>query len=233
MAGMDWWHTIELEPGLVTPGSWDLRPTAARMPWPPSLAGLRCLDVGTMDGYWAFEMERRGAAEVVATDLAGRETFRLAADRLGSRVTYFDCDVYDLPSAGLEPFDLIVLGYVLQMVPDPLRALESVRRVCRGKVIVLDTVSLPLSLLPSPLARLNARRGHLEWFVFNRAGLLQALRMSGFSVEAVSPILRDHPGPAVLVSSLPPSVRLRHAAGVLGRSLAVRARPRVGLPGGT
>src|SRR5580698_3473883 len=36
---------------------------------PDSLAGMRCLDVGTMDGFWALTMEKRGAAEVVALDL--------------------------------------------------------------------------------------------------------------------------------------------------------------------
>ena len=54
------------------------------------------------------------------------------------------------------------MGYVLQMLRDPLRGLEAVRGVCRGSLILLDTVSLPLSLLPAPLARLNARRGALE-----------------------------------------------------------------------
>src|SRR6186997_331743 len=52
VAELDWWHTIEVAPGLLTPGGWDLRTTAMRLPWPRSLAGKRCLDVGTMDGFW-------------------------------------------------------------------------------------------------------------------------------------------------------------------------------------
>jgi tRNA (mo5U34)-methyltransferase len=48
---LDWWHTIEVAPGVVTPGWWDLRPTAERLPWPGPLDGLRCLDVGTLDGF--------------------------------------------------------------------------------------------------------------------------------------------------------------------------------------
>jgi tRNA (mo5U34)-methyltransferase len=178
VAELDWWHTIEVAPGVVTPGGWDLRPTAERLPWPPSLAGLRCLDVGTMDGFWAFELERRGAAEVVAVDVldparldrfvpdrlrgpggrrASEHNFALAAELLGSRVELRDVSVYDLRPADVGQFDLIVMGYVLQMLRDPLRSLEALRGVCRGRLIVLETVSLPLELLPAPLARLDAR----------------------------------------------------------------------------
>src|SRR3954454_5758740 len=69
IAEQTWYHTIELEPGVVTPGYFDTRQAARVVPMAASLAGLRCLDVGTYDGFWAFEMERRGAAEVVAIDV--------------------------------------------------------------------------------------------------------------------------------------------------------------------
>jgi len=86
------------------------------MPWPASLAGLRCLDVGTMDGFWAFELERRGAGEVVAIDPAdeagphGPRNFRLAADLIGSRARYRDLSAYDLDPRDVGAFDLIVMG---------------------------------------------------------------------------------------------------------------------------
>jgi len=213
---------------------------SAQMPWPLSLTGQRCLDVGTMDGFWAFEMERRGAAEVVATDITeasgqdlpvrkrGRragiargETFRIAAEVLGSKAVFRSRNVYDLDPAEDGEFDLVFMGYVLQMLRDPLRGLEAIRGICRGRVIVLDTVSLPLSLLPAPLARLNARRGALEWFVFNARGLEQAMTMAGFEIEARTGILRDHQGPA---ERLPPLMALSHRVGILGRSVAIRGR---------
>jgi tRNA (mo5U34)-methyltransferase len=247
IAGLRWWHAIEVAPGVVTPGHWDLRPAAERMPWPGPLTGLRCLDVGTMDGFWAFEMERRGAAEVVAVDLVdpGRQdgpvrarprppvpadhhrgrTFRVAADLLGSRATYRDLSVYDLDPADVGRFDLVVVGYVLQMLRDPLRGLDALRRVCRGHLMVLDTVSRPLSLLPVPLARLDARRDGFEWFVFNRRGLHRALTLAGFAVEAMTPTIRDRY--ARLPDARPPSLgtRARHAVGLRGLSVAARARP--------
>ncbi len=60
-AEIDWYHTQELAPGLVTPGMFDLRPYVERYGLPASMEGMRVLDVGTFEGFWAFEMERRGA----------------------------------------------------------------------------------------------------------------------------------------------------------------------------
>src|ERR687885_775685 len=64
-----WYHTLELGDGVVTKGMFDHRPVLDRYPLPADLSGMRCLDVATMDGFWAFEMEKRGAASVTAIDL--------------------------------------------------------------------------------------------------------------------------------------------------------------------
>lgn len=81
IAGRPWYHTIELAPDVVTPGWFDCRPVATRV-LPASCEGLRCLDVGTFDGVWAFEMERRGAlGRAALATRRGREL--LFAGRLG------------------------------------------------------------------------------------------------------------------------------------------------------
>src|SRR5215471_16680277 len=69
VARYPWYHTLDLGDGVVTSGMFDHRGHEDRHGLPGDLTGLRCLDVGTMDGFWAFTMERRGAAEVVAVDL--------------------------------------------------------------------------------------------------------------------------------------------------------------------
>ncbi len=69
VAQLQWYHTLELAPGVVTPGWLDHRPILERIPLPRRLDGMRCLDVATFNGFWAFEMERRGASEVVAVDV--------------------------------------------------------------------------------------------------------------------------------------------------------------------
>src|SRR3546814_2012548 len=63
-----WYHTMDIAPGVTTKGWFDLRPIVDQMPW-PNVRGKRCLDIGTFDGYLAFELERRGASEVVAVDV--------------------------------------------------------------------------------------------------------------------------------------------------------------------
>jgi hypothetical protein len=67
--GASWYHTMRLPGGVVTRGNFDTIAELERVPLPVSLAGKRCLDVGTADGFWAFEMERRGAKDVLAVDL--------------------------------------------------------------------------------------------------------------------------------------------------------------------
>jgi tRNA (mo5U34)-methyltransferase len=181
-----------------------------------------------MDGFWAFELERRGASEVVALDLpgsAGRPRFDAAARALGSRAAYETGSVFDLEPSRHGLFDVVIIGYVLQMVDDPLGALKAARSVCRGAVVIVETVSAPLSLLPTPLARLDARRDGRERFVFNRAGLRTALSIAGFAVESISGVLRDHPGPQVARVGVDRRARLLHAARLRGRSVIVVARP--------
>jgi tRNA (mo5U34)-methyltransferase len=173
----EWYHSIELPDGSVTPGWFDLRPTTKVVPLPASLEGKRCLDVGTWDGFWAFEMERRGAEEVVAIDiddperwdwpprerlsaaqgglavLAARKPpgagFAIAAEALGSRVERVDRSVYNLDPHADGRFDLAFVGSLLLHLRDPVGALDRVREVLtpRGQLVVADAVWAVTSLL--------------------------------------------------------------------------------------
>ncbi|HEY1737132.1 MAG TPA: hypothetical protein VGI86_00390, partial [Acidimicrobiia bacterium] len=55
-----WYHTIEFPDGLVTQGRYDHRELLTHYGFPSDLNGERVLDVGSGDGFWAFELERRG-----------------------------------------------------------------------------------------------------------------------------------------------------------------------------
>jgi tRNA (mo5U34)-methyltransferase len=65
-----WYHAMELAPGIVTPGEFDMRPFTAEYRFPASLAGMSVIDVGASNGFFSFHLERLGAARVVAVELA-------------------------------------------------------------------------------------------------------------------------------------------------------------------
>jgi tRNA (mo5U34)-methyltransferase len=66
----EWYHSIELAPGKVTPGRAALSvwQDALRSLHLPPLAGRSVLDIGAYDGFFSFAAEQRGAARVVALD---------------------------------------------------------------------------------------------------------------------------------------------------------------------
>jgi len=172
---------------------------------PASLAGKRVLDVGTFDGFWAFEMEQRGAAEVLAIDLldplawdwpAGSsdevvriigerkragEGFELAAEARGSSVRRQELSIYDLSPEIVGSFDFVYLGSLLLHLRDPVAGLASVRSVCKGQLLLLDAVDPLLTLMhpKRPIADLDGRR-RPWWWKPNRAGLLRMLEAAGF-----------------------------------------------------
>jgi tRNA (mo5U34)-methyltransferase len=69
-----WYHTVELGRGLVTPGSFDYRSHLAAYGFPEDLRGHRALDVGSATGFFAFELERRGA-EVTSVEIPALEAW--------------------------------------------------------------------------------------------------------------------------------------------------------------
>src|ERR1041384_7791790 len=77
-----WYQKIELRPGIITPGINHSSFVLGHLRLPADCSGLRARDLGARDGYFSFELERRGA-EVMAVDYTPPEAtgFRVAARR--------------------------------------------------------------------------------------------------------------------------------------------------------
>jgi tRNA (mo5U34)-methyltransferase len=201
---LPWYHTLDLPGGVVTRGYYDLRGLPDRLPIPASLAGKRCLDIATANGFWAFELARRGADEVVAVDVdparldwpgsvpgsidrrfETRRSFELAREALGLRVRREELSVYELAPDRIGEFDLVFIGSVLLHLRDPVGAVAAARGVLRGDLISLEVVSRTLTLLSPrrPLASLS-RRDEPRWWTPNRAGHLRMATAAGLEVVA-------------------------------------------------
>lgn len=253
VAEIDWYHTLELAPGVLTPGWLDTRRIAHEVPLPASLGGRRCLDVATFNGFWAFEMERRGAAEVIGIDVldparwdwpagsepetvtklaerqAGGRGFEIASRALGSGVTRLERSVYDLHPDDVGVFDVVYLGSLLVHLRDPVRALEAVRSVCAGTLVVVDGVDPLLSLVfrGLPVATLDGI-GRPWWWYGNPANLAQMVRAAGFEVAEAPRRLHIPPGPGQPTVPLRPGL-LRTSAGRMAFMVSWKGDPHASL----
>lgn len=157
-----WYHPIEIRPGIVTPGANQADVVLKLLELPDDCRGLRALDLGARDGYFSFELERRGA-DVVAVDYVDQSQTGLgvAAELRGSRVQFVHRNIYALSPDEFGTFDIVLFLGLLYHLPDPLGALEIARGLCRG-VMCLESYAIDRALvvdgvetrLPADLARL-------------------------------------------------------------------------------
>jgi tRNA (mo5U34)-methyltransferase len=247
-----WYHTIDLPDGSYTPGWYDTRVAPSHVVWPSRLG--RCLDVGTFDGFWAFEMERRGANEVIALDIddpaaldwsyderqhgpkAVRQWktergpgFAEAAEALGSHVKRINKSVYDLDPEIDGTFDVVLCGALLLHLRDPVRALERMREVCRGDLILVESLDPFLDVAARRVPAARFAPDWDQWWRVNGAGLRRMTEVSGFELTWFGSRFLVPLGPGA-----PAQLRfgrLNSLAAMRPRQrgqlhLAVRARPR-------
>jgi tRNA (mo5U34)-methyltransferase len=133
-----WWHSFELPDGSMIEGVSKLPAQKMRIgqfPIPERLDGKRVLDVGTWDGWFATEMERRGA-EVMAIDRFENPRFLEIRELLNSKIDYRHLSVYDLDPDRIGRFDIVLFMGVLYHLKHPLLALEKVCSVAKDLVAV-------------------------------------------------------------------------------------------------
>ncbi len=196
-----WYHTLDLGNGVKTKGMFDHAPVLHRYPIPEDLTGKRCLDVATMDGYWAFEMERRGAASVTALDLEDpdqldwpaslrpdhdrtmdetKETrFNLAKTAFGSNVERVLLSAYDL-SPELGTFDFVFCGDLLLHLKDPITPVENIFSVCTESAVIANVITTFRFHEKRAMAELDGI-DTFSWWTTNLAGLVRIVKAAGFS----------------------------------------------------
>ena len=162
-----WWHSFELPDGSRIDGVCDLtglKHRLAQFPIPDDLSGKRVLDIGTWDGWFAFEMEKRGA-EVVAVDMWDNPRFHEMHARLGSRVEYVQSDIYELTPERIGRFDVVLFFGVLYHLKHPLLALE---RVC---ALTTDLAAIDSFILREQhVGNEMAARAVMEFYETNEFG---------------------------------------------------------------
>jgi tRNA (mo5U34)-methyltransferase len=196
---LSWYHTQEPVPGLITPGMFDLRAHVDRYGLPDDLSGMRVLEVGTFEGFWAFELESRGA-QVTAIDIDriqeldwpprmrpvedGRrgEGFELMRAAIGSSVERVGISVYEATPERLGgTFDLVFCGSVLIHLRDPMLALERMAGLCRGQLILAEEYSRRFEWLPfRNLVEFRGESSAMVWWRPSSRAWAAMVRCAGF-----------------------------------------------------
>lgn len=197
----EWYHIIEVAPGVLTPGRYDPRSVLDVMGFPKDFTGKTVLDVGTFDGFFAFEAVRRGAKRVLAMDRhpADHRGFAIARQLLGFNVEYLQGSVYDLSPDVHGTFDVVLFLGVLYHLRNPILAIDKIHRVCKEYMFleshVLDNAFIhegqqtPLqqlnpALVNSPIMQFypgdELNQDLSNWFAPNVTCVEAMLRTSGF-----------------------------------------------------
>ncbi|MCW5772326.1 MAG: methyltransferase domain-containing protein [Rhodospirillaceae bacterium] len=214
MADCWFYHTMELPGFGLVPGVWDLRGRAGDYTGHVEVAGKRVLDIGTASGFLTFAFERQGAEVVsfdadlarryavlpfrddlaitdrAAWELAFQPTveqrhngYWLAHRALGSNARAFYGDVYDLP-AWLGAFDVVMVGQILVHLSDPIRAMESIARHCRDRLVITEGMldeERPIMQLATTLEQRSTR----AWWHISIGLYRTVLAMMGFEIERI------------------------------------------------
>jgi len=195
MTKLGWYHSIQLPTGEVIPGLQSLetlRERLARFPLPKDLKGKRVLDIGAWDGWFTFEMERRGAS-VVAVDLTANTKFLKAKELMGSQADYHTIDVMELSPASLGLFDIVIFLGVLYHLKHPLLALEKVCAMSTDVVLVESYVSdthIPDAVPRMEFYEYGELCGQLDnWVGPNTACLLAWCRTAGFARAVLTTVI--------------------------------------------
>lgn len=206
VAGVHWYHSMDLGHGITTPGKYAPAEWLPRLNLPNDLRGRTVLDIGAWDGFFSFEAERRGAGRVLATDSfcwsgegwGSKAGFELARTALGSKVEDRDIEVLDLSPEEIGTFDIVLFLGVLYHMKHPLLALERTAAVTKDLLVLQTHVVLEDTLQPVmvfyPGKEFN--EDYTNWWVPNRLAVEAMLKTVGFKrIECVSKTAWGEPYP--------------------------------------
>ena len=139
----DWYQTIHLKDGLITPGNLK---TDSRMAWLDKFNFLNktVLDIGCNSGQYSFYAKKAGAQSVTGIDIDEKRIYkaRMLALNEGHDINFHIAGIEQVPSFG--KFDIIICIAVVTEVENLLGALRAIRDVTNEIVILEMDLARPL-----------------------------------------------------------------------------------------
>jgi SAM-dependent methyltransferase len=195
----EFYHCVELGPGVVTPGWQDAIPLqrpVSNLIKSLDLAGKSVLDVGCRDGLFSFEVERRGAAPILGIDNdLSRPAVEFLIPYLQSSVRMVQMNLYDLEVHPDERYDVVIFAGVLYHLRFPFYGLKRIADAVKpGGLMILETAILlghhryPFLYCPRPE---DSPYEPTSVTFFNHLGLIAAVESVGFANTICSSVIAD------------------------------------------
>ncbi len=145
---LKWFHSFDFGNGITVTGDKSLaivQSEANAYFGNLDLSGASVLDIGTWNGYNAFEAEKRGAGRVVGSDHyvwtyipKGREPFDIAHQMFNSRVEPLLIDVPDISPEKIGTFNVVLyLGVFYHLFDAP--TLTKQIAACAADLLIVET----------------------------------------------------------------------------------------------
>ena len=195
---LGWYHSIELPGGEVIQGLQSielLKTRLSQFPVPADLRGKRVLDIGAWDGWFSFEMERRGA-QVVALDATRNPKLLLARDLLNSKIEYVNADISRISARDLGHFDIVLFLGVLYHLKHPLLALENIcemtdEMACLESYVIDDGRDLSAPPILEFYEGTELRGQFDNWCGPNTSCFLAMARAAGFASVTLESVMEQ------------------------------------------
>ena len=201
----DWYQTIYLNNGLVTPGKLN---TNSRIPWFSKFdfVNKTVLDIGCNSGQYCFHAKKSGAKTVTGIDINEKRIYQAKMLAINEKI-----DV-NFHLAGIEKastfgkFDIVICIAVVTEVENVLMALRSIRDVTKKTAILEMDISQPLIYLSSnkdwwksdpKISRLGRvaemhRHKHAGWVIHPSLEMVLEIFGEDFELSHFSKGLRYH-----------------------------------------
>jgi len=192
----EFYHCIELAPGVVTPGWKDVIPSQR----PVSdaiksldLTGKNVIDIGCRDGLFCFEAEQRGATVFGIDNDLSRPAVEFLIPYLHSSVRMEQMNLYDLRVAPDQRYDAAIFAGLLYHLRFPFYGLKIVANAIKPDgFMILETAlllshnSYPFLYCPRPE---DSPYEPTSVTFFNHLALIAAIESVGFSKATCTSVI--------------------------------------------
>ena len=151
--------------------------------------GERILEVGVGTGFGLAAYPR--GCRIVAIDLSPQMLQRAGARLDRHRLTHVSLCLMNAMALAFanDSFDAVYAPYLINVVPDPIRACREMERVCRpgGRIVLLnhfDGVGGVGKAVDRGIGRVAAALTGVNWDL----GLLEVLQHTGLEPQSVEPV---------------------------------------------